>query len=140
MMHVTAGLKIYSGPGSLFHDFKIWPITFQGSGPSGPILFRCEKMSLYKKYSSYMYVESTNSTKKKVHVAGLPLGGRTPYITSKNRLRPLKLHIKDVQRKFLNTAKTEYREVLSADKTRPHLLDYLNYVPPSYWKLIYFVY
>ena len=28
--------------------------------------------------------------------AGLPLGGRTPYITSKNRLRTAKLHIKDV--------------------------------------------
>ena len=26
----------------------------------------------------------------------LPLGGRTPYITSKNRLRTPKLHIKDV--------------------------------------------
>ena len=32
------GLQIYGGPGSLSHDFKIWPITFQGSGPSGPIL------------------------------------------------------------------------------------------------------
>ena len=34
-----AGLQIYGGPGSLSHDFKIWPITFQGSGPSGSILF-----------------------------------------------------------------------------------------------------
>ena len=33
------GLQIYGGPGSLSHDFKIWPIAFQGSGPSGPILF-----------------------------------------------------------------------------------------------------
>ena len=40
-----AGLQIYGGPGSLSHDFKIWPITFQGSGP---ILFSCEKFSLYK--------------------------------------------------------------------------------------------
>ena len=40
------GLQIYGGPGSLSHDFKIWPITFQGSGPSGPILFSCEKISL----------------------------------------------------------------------------------------------
>ena len=40
------GLQIYGGPGSLSHDFKIWPITFQGSGPSGPILFNCEKFSL----------------------------------------------------------------------------------------------
>ena len=31
-----SGLQIYGGPGSLSHDFKIWPITFQGSGPSGP--------------------------------------------------------------------------------------------------------
>ena len=28
------GLQIYGWPGSLSHDFKIWPITFQGSGPS----------------------------------------------------------------------------------------------------------
>ena len=32
--HVCAaqatGLQIYGGPGSLSHDFKIWPITFQG--------------------------------------------------------------------------------------------------------------
>ena len=29
-----SGLQIYGGPGSLSHDFKIWPITFQGSEPS----------------------------------------------------------------------------------------------------------
>ena len=42
------GLQIYGGHGSLSHDFKIWPITFQGSGPSGPILLylSCEKISL----------------------------------------------------------------------------------------------
>ena len=40
------GLQIYGGPGSLSHDFKIWPITFQGSGPCGPILLSCEKISL----------------------------------------------------------------------------------------------
>ena len=41
------GLQIYGGPGSLSHDFKIWPITFQGSGP---ILFSCEKkLTLIKK-------------------------------------------------------------------------------------------
>ena len=62
----TAGLQIYGGHGSLSHDFKIWPIAFQGSGPSGPILFSFEKISLIKKYSSYS--ESTNSTKQKVHV------------------------------------------------------------------------
>ena len=28
-----SGLQIYGGPGLLPHDFKIWPITFQGSGP-----------------------------------------------------------------------------------------------------------
>ena len=37
-----AGLQIYAGPGSLSHDFKIWPITFQGSGPN---IFCCEKIS-----------------------------------------------------------------------------------------------
>ena len=40
---VFSGLQIYGGPGSLSLDFKIWPITFQGNGPSGPILFSCEK-------------------------------------------------------------------------------------------------
>ena len=60
------GLQIYGGPGSLTHDFKIWPITFQGSGPSGPILFSFEKSHFNEKYSSYR--ESTNSTKQKVHV------------------------------------------------------------------------
>ena len=44
--NTTPGLQIYGGPGSLSHDFKIWPIAFQGSGPSGPILFSCEKISL----------------------------------------------------------------------------------------------
>ena len=39
-------LKIYGGPRSLSHDFKIWPVTFKGSGPSEPILFTCEKNSL----------------------------------------------------------------------------------------------
>ena len=34
-----ADLQIYGGPGSLSHDFKIWPITFQGRGPSKPIKF-----------------------------------------------------------------------------------------------------
>ena len=43
---ICTGLQIYGGPGSLSHDFKIWPITFQGSGPSGPILYSCEKISL----------------------------------------------------------------------------------------------
>ena len=42
----ASGLQIYGGPGSLSHDFKIWPITFQGSGPSGTDLFSCEKISL----------------------------------------------------------------------------------------------
>ena len=53
----VAGLHIYGGPGSLSHDFKIWPITFQGSGPSGPILFRCEKNL------TSINSESMNSTK-----------------------------------------------------------------------------
>ena len=60
-MHCT-GLQIYVGPGSLSHDFKIWPITFQGSGPSGHILFSCDKSHFNKKYSSYS--RSTNSTKQ----------------------------------------------------------------------------
>ena len=44
--YIFPGFQIYGGPGSLSHDFKIWPITLQGSGPSGPILFSCEKISL----------------------------------------------------------------------------------------------
>ena len=43
---LVSGLQIDGGPGALSHDLKIWPITFQGSGPSGPILFSCEKISL----------------------------------------------------------------------------------------------
>ena len=43
---MVTGLQIYGGPGSLSQDFIIWPITFQGSGPSGLILFSCEKISL----------------------------------------------------------------------------------------------
>ena len=35
---------------SLSHDFKIWPITFQDSGPSEPIL--CEKISKLHKTES----------------------------------------------------------------------------------------
>ena len=39
-----------------------------------------------------------------VHIGtGLPLGGRTAYITSKNRLRAPKLHIKDVPRTSENS-------------------------------------
>ena len=41
-------LQIYGGPGSLSHDFKIWPITFKGSGSSGPILFSCKKSHFNK--------------------------------------------------------------------------------------------
>ena len=39
-------LQIYGGHGSLSHDFKIWPIPFQGSGPSEPIFFGCENLTL----------------------------------------------------------------------------------------------
>ena len=39
--------RLMVGPGHCLQiDFKIWPITFQGNGPSGPILFSCEKISL----------------------------------------------------------------------------------------------
>ena len=40
------GLQIYGRLGSLSLDFKIWPITFQGSRSSGPILYSWEKISL----------------------------------------------------------------------------------------------
>ena len=43
--------------------------------------------------------------------------------------------------KFLSTAKNRYWDVLSAEKKPAHILpDYVIYVPPSYWKLISFVY
>ena len=45
---LSSGLQIYGGPRSLSNDFKIWPITFQGSGPSGSILFSCEKIYFNK--------------------------------------------------------------------------------------------
>ena len=38
----------FNKAGSLSHDFKIWPITFQGSGPSGPIFFSCVKSHFNK--------------------------------------------------------------------------------------------
>ena len=46
--HLCSGLQIYGGPRSLSHDFKIWPITFQGSGPSGPILLVVKKSHFNK--------------------------------------------------------------------------------------------
>ena len=64
--YAITDLQIYGGPGSLSHDFKIRPITFQGSGHRGSTLYSCGKSRLNKKYSSYS--ESTNSTKQKVHV------------------------------------------------------------------------
>ena len=36
-------------------------------------------------------------------IPGLPLGGRTPYITSKNRLHTQKLHVKDIPRTSKNS-------------------------------------
>ena len=44
-----SGLQIYCGPGSMSHDFKIWPITFQGSGPSGVLSFLVVKKSLFNR-------------------------------------------------------------------------------------------
>ena len=65
----------------------------------------------------YVIIASLKS--KQMGKPGLPLGGRTPYIS---------------------TAKNGYWDVLSAEKPRPHLPDYVIYVTPSYWKLISFVY
>ena len=44
----SAGLQIYGGPGTLSHDFEIWPITFQGSGLSEPILLVVKKSHFNK--------------------------------------------------------------------------------------------
>ena len=43
-----SGLQIYGGPGSLSHDFKIWLITFQGSGPVDPSFLIVKKSHLIK--------------------------------------------------------------------------------------------
>ena len=78
-----------------------------------------------------------------ISTPGLPLGRRTPYITSKNRLRTPKLHIKDVPGTSENSLvrpKIDNETSCLQKKTRPHLPDYVIYVPPSYWKLISFVY
>ena len=61
---------------SLSHDFKIWPIPFQGSGPSGPILFSCEKIfilqgvyELHKTVvSTVKHVLSSHSKKDKTKI------------------------------------------------------------------------
>ena len=54
------------GPGHCSMISKIWPIIFQSSWPSVPILLSCEKSHFNKKYPSYS--ESTNSIKQKLHV------------------------------------------------------------------------
>ena len=52
----------------------------------------------------YMYQSSEKEIQLYLEfITGLPLGGRTAYITSKNRLRTPKLHIKDVPRTSENS-------------------------------------
>ena len=55
------------------------------------------------KGGSYFYVQRCVWGMLIISHAGLPLGGRTPYITSKNRLCTPKLHIKDVPRTSENS-------------------------------------
>ena len=65
-----------------------------------------------------------------------------PYITSENRPRTPKLHIKDALQTSENSLvwlKWLLRRSVCRKK-RPHLPDYVIYVPPLYWKLISFVY
>ena len=57
------GLKIYGGSGSLSHDFKIWPIIFQGRGSSGPILFSCEKSHFNKNIHLTASLRTPQNTK-----------------------------------------------------------------------------
>ena len=57
------GLQIYGWPGSLCHDFKIWPSLSKAVDPS---FLAVKKSHFDKNYSSYS--ESRNSTKQKVHV------------------------------------------------------------------------
>ena len=63
---MCTGLQIFGGPGSLSHDFKIWPITFKAVSPVDPSILVVKKSHFNKKNPSYS--ESTNSTKQKVHV------------------------------------------------------------------------
>ena len=60
------GLQIYGGPGSLSHDFKIWPITSKAVGPVDPFFLVVKISHFNKKYSTCS--KSINSTKQKVHV------------------------------------------------------------------------
>ena len=68
-MCTRASVPDFSMPSEIWWARVIVP-WFQnmarGNGPSGPILFSCEKSHFNKKYPSYS--ESTNSTKQKVHV------------------------------------------------------------------------
>ena len=71
-------------------------------------------------------------------VTGLPLGGRTPYITSWNRQRTPKLNIKGVPRTsnfssvrlILNTETSQLWK-----KAPPIFMDYVIIVPPTCWKI-----
>ena len=65
-MNLYTGLQIYGGPGSLSHDFEKWPITFKGSGPSGPILLVVNKSHFNK--NIHFTASLQTQLDKKVHV------------------------------------------------------------------------
>ena len=104
------------------------------------IVFCLTFVSDHNTDSLMLYSVQLKSMYSYLNSPGLPLGGRTPYITSKNRLRTPKLHIEDVPRTSENSLvrpKMDIETSCLQKKTRPHLPDYVIYVPPSYWKLIY---
>ena len=47
---IVPDLQIYGGPGSLSHDFKIWPITSKAVGPVDPSILVVKKSHLYKTF------------------------------------------------------------------------------------------
>ena len=65
LIQTISGLQIYGGPGSLSHDFNIWPITFKAAGPVDPSFLVLKNSHLNK---NIILQQSMNSRKQKVHV------------------------------------------------------------------------
>ena len=73
-----------------------------------------------------LYVQVNNFSVMSGRVSGLPLGGRTPYITSKNRLHTPKLHVKDVPRTSENSLVRPKMDIGTS---------YLQKNPPTFTRL-----
>ena len=94
------------------------------------VLFRVFAINIYK--SGLPYTGTRASVRRMYAVYYVQKSAAYAEITHQRRTADFW--------KFLSTAENGYRDVLSAEKTRPYLPDYVIYVPPSCWKLIYFVY